>query len=119
MLDHINIPEARLEDWKIFKFIRLESLRDVPIAYAAHLDDGLAMSDDDWRSKGLGGKILANLEEHARARGIKLMVLAVNMENLRAHRFYRRNGYLHTGILPNACYLNGKYTDEIQMHKLL
>jgi len=41
MLDHIDIREAGREDWKIFKSIRLESLRDVPIAYAVHLEPHL------------------------------------------------------------------------------
>ena len=58
MLDHIDIQEAGLENWKIFKSIRLESLQEVPTAYAVHLDDGLAMSDEDWRMKVVAGPLV-------------------------------------------------------------
>jgi N-acetylglutamate synthase-like GNAT family acetyltransferase len=46
--------------------------------------------DDSWRSKGLGGRILAGLEAQARALSVKRIVLNAREQ---AIDFYKRHGY--------------------------
>ena len=49
--------------------------------------------DPRAQSSGIGGMLLAVLEEHLRARGVKRYGLSVLSKNPRAIAFYRRNGF--------------------------
>lgn len=50
-----------------------------------------------WQAGGWGGKLLAAVEEEARARGAGRLLLCVYPQNHGAQRFYARAGFADTG----------------------
>ena len=71
-----------------------------PVAYAvlsaksdaqAHLHH--LMVHRDWRSRGLGALMLAEMERRARALGCPQLTLKVVADNTGGERFYARHGY--------------------------
>lgn len=49
--------------------------------------------DADYRSLGIGAKIMAAAEAWGRARGLSRLRLRTNLKRVEAHRFYERLGY--------------------------
>jgi len=70
----------------------------------------------EYRHQGIGKKLtffaIKNLPKK-----IKLLILAVDKENKKAIRFYKKSGFEKYGFLKNASILNGKYIDNILMSK--
>lgn len=58
--------------------------------YPAHLHIDILPS---FQGKGGGKKLIAELEKHLRLKGVKGIRLGVGADNLRAHKFYEREGY--------------------------
>jgi ribosomal protein S18 acetylase RimI-like enzyme len=50
------------------------------------------------RNRGLGARLLDALERWAADRGARQIVLTSATHRTRAHRFYERHGYVHTGV---------------------
>ena len=50
------------------------------------------------RSRGVGGRLLARLEEELAAKGASAILLASGTQRTAAHRFYARQGYRMTGL---------------------
>lgn len=69
--------------------------------------------DPTWSRKGLGSKILAELEAHARSRGAQTMILNARDQ---AVPFYKRHGYVTSG---KAHALFGGAVAHVRMTKLL
>lgn len=56
---------------------------------------------EEYRSKGIGSRIIRKAEEEARSRGFGLLGLAVDPEeNPRAHALYLRHGFSDVGLPP-------------------
>ncbi len=51
-----------------------------------------------WQSGGRGGALLRAIEQEARSRGAKRLLLCVYASNVRAQRFYARHGFVDTGF---------------------
>ena len=49
----ITLRRADPDDWRIYRELRLQALREEPQAYASTLDRELQLTDQQWRS-GLG-----------------------------------------------------------------
>jgi len=49
--------------------------------------------DDGFRNRGLGGGLLSQLEDNARARGLSVLKLEVGLENYNAIEFYKKRGF--------------------------
>ena len=69
--------------------------------------------------RGLGGRLLATLEAHARERGIHRLGLGVLSTNRRAIALYERAGFVREGSRRDAVRLRSGYVDEWFMGKLL
>jgi len=52
----------------------------------------------DLRGRGLGAELVADAEERARALGCRHVSLTSNRLRERAHKFYERQGYIHTHL---------------------
>jgi RimJ/RimL family protein N-acetyltransferase len=69
----------------------------------------------DLRGTGLARALLENLTEYAKAQGIRQLELAVTAENLKAFRFYRRQGFSEIGRVPGGFLHEGREIDDIMM----
>ncbi len=54
--------------------------------------------EERWRGKGIGGSLMARIEDWIRQQGSVIAVLASGPHYAEAHRFYRHLGYEETGI---------------------
>ena len=59
-----------------------------------------------WRGCGVASTLLAMCERHAKTCGFDSIMLDALVDNVRAHRFYERNGYARQG--QHACAAVGK-----------
>jgi GNAT superfamily N-acetyltransferase len=50
------------------------------------------------RSQGIGGRLLARLEDELAEKGASALLLASGTQRTEAHRFYERQGYRVTGL---------------------
>lgn len=54
------------------------------------------------RGKGLGRDLMRAIEDHARARGARLMIGGITGSNLESLRFHEKLGYVEWGRIPAA-----------------
>jgi RimJ/RimL family protein N-acetyltransferase len=73
----------------------------------------------DRRGRGVGGRLLAELERWAVARGIVRLELTVMTPNERARRLYERHGFVVEGTKRLALRVDGGLVDELLMAKIL
>lgn len=67
------------------------------------------------RGSGLADAIMGHILEHARTQ-VELVMLTVASDNERAHRFYRRWGFVQFGVEPHTMKMaEGDYLDGILM----
>lgn len=52
----------------------------------------------NYRSRGVGEKLQAELESIAKKNGCRVMMLDAYLENIRGHSFYERHGYVKKGF---------------------
>lgn len=71
------------------------------------------------RGKGIGRRLMARLEDHARASGVHLMIGAVSGENPEGRAFHEALGYHLCGTLPGAGFKFGRKMDLWLMGKSL
>jgi GNAT superfamily N-acetyltransferase len=60
------------------------------VARKLYVDD--LVTDEEYRSRGVGSFLLAALTERAEASGCRILDLDSGVQRLDAHRFYRREG---------------------------
>jgi RimJ/RimL family protein N-acetyltransferase len=68
---------------------------------------------------GLGTAMLRAAERWARRRGLRRLELDVSVRNPRAHRLYRRLGFVEEGRRRDTWVIGGRFVDDIVMSKLL
>lgn len=73
----------------------------------------------DWRSHGIGSRLLVHLEDWARAEGVLKLCLSVFASNDGAMRLYERTGYAKEAIRPRQFRSAEGFVDEILMAKFL
>lgn len=73
----------------------------------------------DFRDKGIGVKLIEIILKEAKQRGLKLVKLGVYANNERGIHVYEKLGFKKYGKLPKAVLYQGKYIDDILMHKEL
>jgi len=67
----------------------------------------------DQRGRGLAGKLVAAVIDHARADGAEILLLASNASNRAAIRLYELAGFRQYGVEPRALKQpDGGYTDD-------
>jgi L-phenylalanine/L-methionine N-acetyltransferase len=95
----------------MFKLVLLKH-RCTHIAYLG----GLAIHPD-FAGKGLGLKMMQEIIELAKQKGIKRLELSVGTENLRAIELYKKAGFEPEGVLRKYTHLKseGRFIDELLM----
>ena len=73
----------------------------------------------DARGKGVGGRLLAALEQQAAARDIHKIVLFALAENGAGRALYDRRGFREVGIFRDHGILDGRLRDVVVMEKIL
>ncbi|TJZ94279.1 N-acetyltransferase [Paracoccus gahaiensis] len=67
------------------------------------------------RGLGLGRSLLCGLEDHARARGHRLLIGGITGSNLGSIAFHAAMGYAQWGRIPGAGWKFGQYHDLVLM----
>jgi len=71
------------------------------------------------RGRGLGRALMTALEDHARARGKRMLIGAITATNTGSLDFHRRLGFAEVGRIRDAGWKFGRYHDLVFMQKLL
>lgn len=72
-----------------------------------------------WRGKGIGTRLLGEIEARARALGYHKIVLSAFPFNQAGMRLYERSGFRTVGIYHEQGLVDGHWVDTIIMEKLL
>jgi phosphinothricin acetyltransferase len=75
--------------------------------------------DRDWRGKGVGSALLADLIERAREREFHKMVLSAFPWNLGGLALYGKFGFRTVGTYREQGLLDGRWVDTVIMEKVL
>jgi len=75
--------------------------------------------DVSFRGCGAGRALMAALEDHARARGVRSMIAAITGVNDVGQAFHAALGYERVACIPQAGFKAGRWFDLILMQKLL
>ena len=76
---------------------------------------GMVFVLPERRGSRIAAEIMGVVIEHARARGMVQVELAVHAGNARAVRFYERLGFQRYGLLPRGFHEPGGYVDDLLM----
>jgi L-amino acid N-acyltransferase YncA len=75
--------------------------------------------DRGWRGKGIGTRLLREVEARARALGYHKIVLSAFPFNQAGMRLYEKFGFRTVGIYQEQGLIDGRWVDTIIMEKLL
>ena len=73
----------------------------------------------DYRSQGVGTRLMALALEASRASGLERVELAVFADNHRARRLYEKMGFTVDGTRARRAKIDGRYRDEVLMARVL
>ena len=86
--------------------------------YATSMEHTVILAPDA-QGRGLGRRLMAVVEDHARSRGAHTMVAVVSGENDAGIAFHAALGYRNCGTLPEVGRKFGRYLDAVMMVKIL
>lgn len=72
-----------------------------------------------WRGKGVGSRLLAELERLARGLGYHKLVLSAFPWNEAGMALYRKSGFREVGVYKEQGKLDGRWVDIVIMEKIL
>jgi ribosomal protein S18 acetylase RimI-like enzyme len=84
--------------------------------HCVHLVIGIR---EGFRGQGIGSALFSALEAWARAKGIVRLELGLMAENEAAFALYSKFGFVVEGRRPKAFLVDGRWIDEILMHRIL
>ncbi len=100
---------------KVVGFALLKSFMDMNTF--AHTADIGYFIDPQHTGKGLGRQFLAELENHAKTLGIKVLIANVSSANPESIAFHERSGFTKCGELPNVGKKKGEYFSMLWYYK--
>lgn len=72
-----------------------------------------------WNGQGVGRALLDALEAWARSKELHRLELTVDVTNQRAIALYEKCGFEREGVKRHSRRIDGKYSDELYMSKLI
>lgn len=72
-----------------------------------------------YRGLGIGDFLLTSGVKFARENNFEKMIIKVRSSNVRAQKFYSKNGFEEVGRFKKQIKMDGKYEDHILMEKFL
>jgi phosphinothricin acetyltransferase len=88
------------------------------LGYAHSMEHTINLSDAA-RGRGVGRALMTAIEDHARARGVHVMVAGITGANVSSIAFHAHLGYAHVGTMPQVGWKFGQWHDLVLMQKLL
>lgn len=88
------------------------------LGYARSMEHTIILSEAA-RGRGLGRGLMTAIEDHARARGVHVMMAGVSGGNPEGRAFHAALGYAEVGVVPAAGWKFGRYWDLVLMQKIL
>ncbi len=85
--------------------------------FAAHAHRGTLGTGmiADYRSRGVGSRLIDRTLQHAFANGFVRVEFNVRADNLRALGLYQKFGFVREGVVRDAVFVDGEYHDAIAM----
>jgi len=74
---------------------------------------------EQYRGQGIGTQLITAAERWAQSKGIHRIELTVNTRNTGAFELYKKLGYVLEGEKKHVTLINGEYTDDYLMAKLI
>ena len=105
-----------VEDAEIVGYLDIYRYLMPKVSHAAFLEIGIRTS---YQGLGLGTKLIGESELWAKSVGIKRIWFYVVADNVSAVSLYLKLGYRFEGLRRDSYLLDGKFTDEYIMAKIL
>lgn len=104
-----DIPPSHLHHYGIRKNSKLAGMVGIAEGYEFPEDwwIGLLLIDPAFRNKGIGRKVVQNIQHRARRRGIKALKLSVLYANPKGLKFWLREGFVHHRDAPATATSDG------------
>lgn len=80
---------------------------------------GICIGEGDYRGKGIGYKVMEQLEDICKSMGLKRLELGVFAYNEKALKFYEKLGYKHFHTVKAFTYYEGRWHDDYRMEKYI
>ena len=105
-----------IDDGSVIGFIHAERGKFNRTRHTAYIVTGVL---ETRRGQGIGTALFKHLDKWARESGITRLELTVERDNRPAKHLYEKSGFTVEGVRKNSMYVNGRYTDEYYMAKIL
>jgi L-amino acid N-acyltransferase YncA len=90
-----------------------------PLPTFAHTAETTYFLAPDCTRQGLGSRILHELEQAARPKGIRTLLAGISSLNDGSLAFHRKHGFVEVGRFRQVCIKNGTPFDVVWMQKML
>lgn len=104
-------------DGSVLGFVTYAQFR-AGLGYARSMEHSINLAPAA-RGLGLGRQLMAAIEDHATARGMRAMVGAITASNVASQKFHAALGYEVVGRMPQVGWKFGRFHDLVLMQKLL
>ncbi|PKP15628.1 MAG: N-acetyltransferase [Bacteroidetes bacterium HGW-Bacteroidetes-23] len=87
-------------------------------AYRFTVEHSVYVSND-FKGKGVGGKLLQTLIELAKEQGLHTMIGVIDAENTESILFHEKYGFKNVGIIKESGFKFNRWLDSVFMQKML